>query len=145
MTSFGNTLDTDFLKTNEISRKSHWYVPTQQGEYVVDLDLAGRQAPLTFKIDHVNSTTVTSNKIEFFTRKSNMFPVTWNVFNEDAPGADEVTEFTFVEDTSVTPSIKRWVWTAKDTATPPVNLPATKRKIVIEFSNCGGGLTWSGP
>ena len=141
MTSYGQNLDTNVVKSNEYQRKSFWYVPSQQGEYVVDLDLAARQRPLIFKIDHVNSTTVTSNKIEFFSTKSNIFPVSWNVFDEDTPGATEKAEFKYEQDGAY----HRWRWIVSDTSTPPANLPATKRKMVIEFSQAGEALTWVGP
>ena len=141
MTSYGQNLDTNVVKSNEYQRKSHWYVPQQQGEYVVNLDLAARQRPLIFKIDHTNATNVTTNKIEFFSTKSNIFPVTWNVFDEDAPGANEKAEFKYEQDGD----FHRWRWVVSDTATPPVNLPATRRKMVIEFSQSGEALTWTGP
>jgi len=137
MTSYGQNLDTNVVKSNEYQRKSHWYVPTQQGDYNVDLDLARRQRPLLFKIDHVNSTTVSSNTISFSSAKANIFPVSWGVFNEGTPTATEVAEFKY----ELTGGLHKWSLVISDSG--GANLSATQRKLVFEFAQAGEALAWS--
>ena len=141
MTSYGQNLDTNIVKANEYQRKSHWYVPTQQGDYNVELDLAKRQRPLLFKIDHVNLTSVTSNTISFTSAKANIFPVAWNVFNVDTPATTEQTEFKY----EFTGGLHKWSLIIFDSSSPPVNLLATNRRVVVEFAQAGEALTWTGP
>ena len=139
MTSYGQSFRCESVEVNDLRRKTHYRVAAQTGNYTVNLDLPEYSKTRVWKIDHTNSTTVTSNTIEFITRKESLFPLGWDVFVDASttPGADEVGKFEIEVDSSVTPSIRKMRYVIADTAGTPAPLPATKRVITVQFSDCG--------